>query len=110
MPRKWTQNSAKTYLSNYTNLEAHGKTLIVAGGTRGLKACSAADYLSNYCGYRVLFTPRPKRQSLNENWLVEKPAFICQYGGVGRRARMRVQCPITGVWVRVPLLTPNLNF
>ena len=61
MARKWTQDSARMYLVNHGKVEANGKVFRVVGGLDGLKACSAADYLTNHCGYKVLFVPEEKK-------------------------------------------------
>lgn len=57
MKRNWSENSAKLYLLK-TKADIDGKLIKTQGGFDGLTACSAADYLVNYCGYRVFHKPR----------------------------------------------------
>lgn len=53
--KKWTENEARSVLMSAGNVrQTSTKTMIIKGGVRGLSACSAIDYLRNYCGYNIL--------------------------------------------------------
>ncbi len=48
--RKWTQETAVSYLSA-TGAEVRGKVITFSKGLKGLTSCSAVDYLVGHCGY-----------------------------------------------------------
>lgn len=54
--RKWTEKEALAALNG--DVKVIGKTIIVTGGFKGLKACSARDYLVNHCGYYSIMKER----------------------------------------------------
>jgi hypothetical protein len=47
---QWTEHSALKSLNG--NVYAYNKQLSGHGGLHGLRACSAYDYLCDYCGYQ----------------------------------------------------------
>jgi hypothetical protein len=57
MKRTWNEHSAKAYLLK-TKADIENKLIKTQGGFDGLTACSAGDYLVNYCGYRVFHKPK----------------------------------------------------
>jgi alkyl hydroperoxide reductase subunit AhpF len=53
--RKWTETEAKSTVMSAGDVQTpSSKTIIVKNGLKGLKACSALDYLANFCGYKVI--------------------------------------------------------
>ena len=46
----FTEAKALSVLSK-NGVEVRSKVIIAKNGVKGLQACSAMDYLSNYCGY-----------------------------------------------------------
>jgi hypothetical protein len=53
--KKWTENEAKSVLMKSGDVrQTSPKTMVIRGGVKGLTACSAMDYLKNYCGYNIL--------------------------------------------------------
>jgi hypothetical protein len=49
MKRKWTHETASRCLAKY--IDSERRAIIAPVGFYGLKECSAADYLTNHCGY-----------------------------------------------------------
>lgn len=47
---KWNESKAIKELSGQ-GVTITGKKIVVKDGLKGLKKCSAYDYLRNYCGY-----------------------------------------------------------
>jgi len=50
MKRKWEESTAVAYLKS-KGIEITNKKIIAKNGLGGLTACSARDYLVNYCNY-----------------------------------------------------------
>lgn len=48
---KFTESQALSILSKNGGIEVRSKVIIAKNGVKGLTACAAMDYLSNYCGY-----------------------------------------------------------
>ena len=46
-----TEAKALSILSKNGGIEVRSKVVIAKNGVKGLSACSAMDFLSNYCGY-----------------------------------------------------------
>jgi hypothetical protein len=50
----WTEQQALSYLIQQGADNPRPKTITkLSGGFKGLKACSAIDYLKNYCKYII---------------------------------------------------------
>lgn len=52
-----SSSSAMSYLISTANVDIAGKTskVLVVSEVKGLSTLSAADYLSNHCGYTIYF-------------------------------------------------------
>jgi len=50
MSKKWTKEEALSYL-NANGAGIKGRVITFSNGLNGLIACSAVDYLVNYCDY-----------------------------------------------------------
>ena len=52
-----SSSSAMYYLISTDNVDTAGKTskVLVVSDVKGLSTLSAADYLSNHCGYTIYF-------------------------------------------------------
>lgn len=50
--KKWTENGAVSIVTSNGG-EISGKLIRAKNGFKGLAACSALDYLCNYCGYKA---------------------------------------------------------
>jgi hypothetical protein len=48
--RKWTESQAISTV-NSNGAEVRGKVILAKSGLKGLKACSALDFLTIHCGY-----------------------------------------------------------
>ncbi len=48
---QWNEQKALKALNG--NVVAYNKEISCVGGLHGLRACSAYDYLCDYCGYHV---------------------------------------------------------
>ena len=50
MSKKWSKEEAISYL-NVNGVGVNEKVITSPSGLKGLKSCSAVDYLVNHCGY-----------------------------------------------------------
>jgi len=53
MKKVWNETTAVNYLDRLASVKMGVKSVFAQGGLNGLTACSAADYLKNYCGYSL---------------------------------------------------------
>ena len=54
MIKKWNEQTALSYLLSCGAENPRNKVILKDKGFKGLKACSAIDYLRNHCGYNIL--------------------------------------------------------
>lgn len=56
--RTWNEASAIAWINTGSSACIEGKTIFVktSNGLCGIKGCSAASYLINHCGYRMVQT------------------------------------------------------